>query len=100
MKSAASERRGTLLLVLAKQLFPVFNEADGDHQGRPRKAGEEHHFQQSHGKDGKSHRHDCSLFFGLWSSDLRQGIRMKVRSREQEVSRHGSLRFTGFMRIP
>ena len=57
-----------LLFVLAEELFPILNEADENHHGRPRKAGKEHHFKQPHGKDGESHEHDCSLFSGLWSS--------------------------------
>ena len=65
--------RDELLFVLAEELFPVLDEANGDHNSRPRKADEEHYLKQPHGKNGKSHTHDCSPTFG--ASAQRFGLR-------------------------
>ena len=63
-------RSSKLFFVLAEQFFPILYEADDHHHARPNKAGKEHYLKQLHGKDSKSHMHDCSLFSIRRCSDL------------------------------
>jgi hypothetical protein len=60
-------------LILAKQLFTIFDEADEYYHGGAEEADKKHYFQQPHCKNRQEHNADCSVFWPRWSDFARYG---------------------------